>query len=112
MFLDGGAAANFAHLKWPQRHDALLAKYGIRAAKTHPAAAIFKFGKGELAAARHAADVPVAIAGRCAMLTTLPVPVDCMVRLHGANILSLPLHGICRVNVSTLRNWVMMFRSS
>ena len=63
MVLDTGATANHACFGWLDHHNRLLARKGYQKVPTYPSPARFRFVAGRLGEVRHAAGIPVGIAG-------------------------------------------------
>ena len=67
--LEIGATANLLRFSWLARHNRILERRGVRRVTTYPSWARFRFGGWRLGAVRHAADIPVGIAGNKGMFT-------------------------------------------
>ena len=61
--LDTGATANLACFSWLAHQNSILEKRGSPRVSTNPSKAKFRSGDGRLGEVRHAADIPVWIAG-------------------------------------------------
>ena len=75
--LDTGATANLARFEWLGHRNSVMEKFGAPPADPHPARAGFKFGE-----VRHAADIPVGIAGGRGIFTAFPTDTDIPALLH------------------------------
>ena len=72
IVLDTGATANVVPFSWPGRRNRILEQHGI----PKVAKARFSFGDGRLREVRHAADVPVGIAGNRGMFTAFALEAE------------------------------------
>ena len=63
VVLNTGATANIASIRWLARHSRILGNYGAPRVTTYSSKARCRFGDGRLGEVRHAADIPLRIAG-------------------------------------------------
>ena len=76
VVLNPGATANLVCSRWPARHNRILDWRGIPRVTTYPSKARSRFADGRLGEVRHAADIPVAIAGYRGMRTAFVLEAD------------------------------------
>ena len=76
VVLDTGATAKLACFSWLARHNRILGRRGIPRVTTCPSKATFRPGDGCLGEARHAADIPVGVAGIRGRLTAFAPEAD------------------------------------
>ena len=83
--LDTGATATLVCFRRPQNHNRPLEKNGRQEVSTYPSSARFRSGVGRLGEVRHAAGIPVGIAGRKGKFTAfMPDPNIPALLLKGA----------------------------
>ena len=76
VVLDTGATANFARFSLLAHHNSILEKHGFPRVATYPSNAKFRRGDGRLGEVRHAADIPVRIAGNKGKFTAFALDGD------------------------------------
>ena len=74
--LETGAAAKLVSFSWLAHRNRILERFGIPGVTANPPQARFRFGDGRLGEVRHAADVPVGIAGNKGMFTAFELDGD------------------------------------
>ena len=74
--LRAGSAANLFCFRILGRHNRILRREGLSRVSTYPASARLKFGDGRLLEVRHAAYIPVGIAGNKGMFSAFALEAD------------------------------------
>ena len=80
--LDAVDAANLVRFRWLEHHNRLLAINGLQGFSTYPSEARFRLGGWRLGEVRHAAAIPVGIAGKEGRFTASALDADIRVLMR------------------------------